>query len=126
MGLPTRFGASNTNWDIIRRFYLSWESFSSALNFAWEDKYNSREDGENRRIRRLMDEENKKARKTAKNIYNNDVLQLVFFVKRRDPRVKAKQLEQERLQKEKDAHRKSDTIERKKEKQIAKEAWREA
>lgn len=124
--LPTRFGASNTNWDTIRRFYLSWESFSSALNFAWEDKYNSREDGENRRIRRLMDEENKKARKTAKKIYNNDVLQLVLFVKRRDPRVKAKQVEQERLQKEKDAQRKSDTIERKKEKQIAKEAWREA
>mmetsp|Transcript_36406 Transcript_36406/g.36792 ORF Transcript_36406/g.36792 Transcript_36406/m.36792 type:complete len:459 (+) Transcript_36406:136-1512(+) len=124
--LPSNFGTSDTNWEVVRLFYQSWESFSSALNFAWEDKYNSREDGENRRIRRLMDEENKKGRKTAKKIYNSDILQLVSFIKRRDPRVKAKLAEQVRLKKEQEAKQKEEKIERKKERQKAKETWREA
>lgn len=124
--LPSKFGASDTNWETVRLFYQSWESFSSALNFAWEDKYNSREDGENRRIRRLMDEENKKARKTAKKIYNSDILELVSFIKRRDPRVKAKLAEQVRLKKEQEAKQKEEKIERKKGRQKAKETWREA
>ncbi|OEU16342.1 DnaJ-domain-containing protein [Fragilariopsis cylindrus CCMP1102] len=126
INLPSKFGNIDTDWEDVNLFYRSWDSFSSALNFAWEDKYNSREDGESRRIRRLMDEENNKARKAAKKTYNNDIMQLVAFVKRRDPRVKSKLKEQEKMKKEREAKQKVDKIERKKDRQQATEAWREA
>jgi DnaJ family protein A protein 5 len=124
--LPTNFGTSETSWSIASVFYKSWECFSSALNFAWEDTYNAREDAPSRRVRRLMEEENNKARRSAKKEYKNDILQLVAFVKKRDPRMKAHIEEQERLKKEREENQKQDKIQRKKEKQKAKEAWREA
>mmetsp|Transcript_7246 Transcript_7246/g.15494 ORF Transcript_7246/g.15494 Transcript_7246/m.15494 type:complete len:449 (-) Transcript_7246:114-1460(-) len=124
--LPEKFGTSETSWSDLSFFYKSWECFSSALNFAWEDTYNSREDAPSRRVRRLMDEENNKARRTAKKAYKNDILQLVAFVKKRDPRFKAHTEEQEKLKKEREERQKQEKIERKKEKQKAKEEWREA
>ena len=123
--LPTDFGDADADWATVQDFYQSWESFSSALNFAWEDKYNVHEDAPNRRVRRLMEDDNKKQRKAAKKEYNNDILQLVAFVKRRDPRVKAKKEEQEREKREKTAKQKQEQDERKREQQKAKEAWRE-
>ena len=123
--LPTNFGTSETSWTILSVFYKSWECFSSVLNFAWEDTYNAREDAPSRRVRRLMEEENNKARKAAKKVYKNDILSLVAFVKKRDPRYKAHLEEQERLKKEREEKQKEDRIQKKKEKQLAKEAWRE-
>mmetsp|Transcript_26070 Transcript_26070/g.61243 ORF Transcript_26070/g.61243 Transcript_26070/m.61243 type:complete len:460 (+) Transcript_26070:166-1545(+) len=124
--LPTNFGTSETSWLVLSIFYKSWECFSSALNFAWEDTYNAREDAPSRRVRRLMEEENNKARRTAKRAYVNDILQLVAFVKKRDPRYKAHTEEQERLKKEREQRQKEERIERKKEQQKAKEEWKEA
>ena len=124
--LPTTFGNSETSWSELSFFYKSWECFSSALNFAWEDTYNAREDAPSRRVRRLMEEENNKARRTAKKAYKNDILQLVAFVKKRDPRYKAHTEEQERLKKEREERQKQEKIDRKKEQQKAKEEWREA
>jgi DnaJ family protein A protein 5 len=123
--LPTEFGDADTEWETIRNFYQVWESFSSALNFAWEDKYNVHEDAPNRRIRRLMEDDNKKARRAAKKVYNSDILQLVAFVKRRDPRVKARIQQQEQEKKEQEAKQKKEMVERKKEQQKAKEEWRQ-
>jgi len=124
--LPTNFGTSETSWSVVSFFYKSWECFSSALNFAWEDTYNAREDAPSRRVRRLMEEENNKARRAAKKVYKNDVLQLVAFVKKRDPRFKAHIEEQERLKKEREEKQKQEKLQRKKDQQKAKEAWREA
>ena len=123
--LPTEFGNDQTEWSEIVTFYQAWESFSSVLNFAWEDKYNIHEDAPDRRIRRLMDDDNKKARRKAKKTYNQDILALVAFVKRRDPRVQAKkaELEKQRLDQEKKLQRQA--AERKQEQKRAKEAWRE-
>lgn len=124
--LPTTFGTADSDFDtVVRDFYVSWESFSSALNFAWEDQYNAHEDAPNRRVRRLMEDDNRKARKAAKKEYNNDILQLVAFVKRRDPRVKAKQVERERQKKEYEARQKVEQAERKKEQQKAREEWKQ-
>merc|ERR1712176_1509231 len=117
---------SETSWSVVSFFYKSWECFSSALNFAWEDTYNAREDAPSRRVRRLMEEENNKARRAAKKVYKNDVLQLVAFVKKRDPRFKAHIEEQERLKKEREEKQKQEKLQRKKDQQKAKEAWREA
>jgi DnaJ homolog subfamily A member 5 len=122
---PTTFGDADSEWGIVRDFYQSWESFSSALNFAWEDQYNVHEDAPNRTVRRLMEDENRKARKSAKKEYNGDILQLVAFVKRRDPRVKAKAAEWEQQKREQAAQQKHEMVERKKEQQRAKEEWRE-
>jgi DnaJ family protein A protein 5 len=123
--LPTKFGNADSDWLDVLNFYQHWESFVSALNFAWEDIYNVFEDAANRKIKRLMEEENKKARKNAKKTYNQDVLALVAFVKRRDPRVKAKQQELEKQKMEKQQKVKMEAEERKKEQQLAKEAWKE-
>jgi len=121
--LPTNFGTPDTNWSSVQNFYHEWESFVSQLNFAWADKYNANEDAPNRRIRRLMEEDNKKARRNAKKIYNQDILALVAFVKRRDPRVIANQMEIKKEKEEKIKKQKNDAIERKREKERAKEAW---
>ena len=123
--LPSNFGYSETTWTQVRAFYQGWESFVSQLNFAWEDVYNTNEDAPNRRIRRLMEEDNKKARRNAKKIYNQDILSLVAFVKRRDPRVKAMQAESMQQKEEQIKKLKEEAVERKLANERAKEAWRE-
>ena len=123
--LPTDFGDANSVWSHVLGFYQVWESFVSSLNFAWEDKYNVHEDAPNRRVKRLMEEENKKARRAAKKTYNQDIWALVAFIKRRDPRVKAKQEEMEQQKIERQQRQKEEAIERKKEQKKAKEAWKE-
>lgn len=123
--LPTDFGNADSEWQLVRQFYQRWESFQSALNFSWEDKYNVMEDAPNRRVRRLMEDENKKARRAAKKTYNQDILALVAFVKRRDPRVKAKQREMEEKKLEQQRKQKEQAEERKQQQKEAKEAWKE-
>merc|ERR1712232_310259 len=84
------FGTSQSLWEDITKFYQSWESFTTNLSFAWADVYDIKE-APNRKVRRIMEDENKKARRNAKRDRNEDVLALVHFVKRRDPRVKKQQ-----------------------------------
>mmetsp|Transcript_34477 Transcript_34477/g.52917 ORF Transcript_34477/g.52917 Transcript_34477/m.52917 type:complete len:276 (-) Transcript_34477:1257-2084(-) len=93
--LPTDLGDSSTDWSVVSDFYGSWEGFHSSLNFSWADEYDVRE-APNRRVRRAMDDENKRRRKVAKRARNDDILNLVRFVKKRDPRVKAYQEETEK------------------------------
>lgn len=123
--LPTDFGSSDSDWSLVRNFYQYWESFQTALNFAWEDKYNVMEDAPNRRVRRLMEDENKKARRLAKKTYNQDILALVAFIKRRDPRVKTKQRQMEEEKIEQQRKQQREAKERKQQQQQAKEAWKE-
>ena len=83
------FGNSKSNWGDVSAFYSAWESFTSSLSFAWEDIYHLDDlrEAPNRRIRRLMEEDNKKKRKGAKKERVEDISAFVRFVKRRDPRV---------------------------------------
>lgn len=123
---PTDFGNGDSEWsELVQPFYQAWESFSSGLNFAWEDKYNVFEDAPNRRVRRLMEEENKKARRSAKKAYNQDIWTLIAFVKRRDPRYKAKQQQVEQQKLEQQLRQKEEVVARKAEQKLAKEVWRE-
>ena len=55
--------------------------------YSWLDKYDAR--GENRRIGRLAEKENKKFRDAAKKERNELVRSLVKFVKKRDKRVQS-------------------------------------
>jgi DnaJ homolog subfamily A member 5 len=101
--LPKDYGNGNTPWSEVSYFYKAWESFTSCRTFAWADKYNTK-DADDRRMRRAMEDENRKSRRNAKRQFQDDILALVKFCKRRDPRVAAynTQLEQQKLQKKQD------------------------
>ena len=122
--LPTDFGNSQTDPAETAKFYSIWEGFVSQQNFSWADEYDLKE-ADNRRVRRAMEDENKKKRKVARKARNEDVVDLVRFCKRRDPRMEAwkEQQEQEKATKEKEQ------IEAKRlqkiEKQKARDEWRQ-
>mmetsp|Transcript_24178 Transcript_24178/g.67032 ORF Transcript_24178/g.67032 Transcript_24178/m.67032 type:complete len:492 (-) Transcript_24178:355-1830(-) len=126
--IETDFGNSTSPWSDVAAFYRAWESFTTSLNFAWEDLYDARpNDGNpevNRRVRRAMGDENKKARRAAKRARNDEVLALVRFVKKRDPRVQ-EQLEQQQLAKVRASQQlASQKAERKRAAQQAKQDWK--
>ena len=119
-----QFGDSNSAWSDVSEFYAAWEGFSSCLSFAWADQYDPR-DAQNRFVRRRIDEENRKARRAAKRERIDDVLALVHFVKRRDPRVREAKEKVERERKENEANKVRENERRKKETAAAKKEWRE-
>ncbi|KAF8581085.1 DnaJ-domain-containing protein [Ramaria rubella] len=89
------FGLSTWSWtaskgrehEATRDFYNQWLSFSTAKDFTWTEQWNLSE-APDRRVRRLMEKDNKKARDDAKREYNDTVRSLVLFVRKRDPRYK--------------------------------------
>ncbi|KAI0565911.1 Heat shock protein tDnaJ [Gracilaria domingensis] len=106
------FGSADTPWEEVREFYQEWEPFSSSKSFAFADKWNLA-DAPNREYRRAMEKENKRQRAKFKKEFNNDVRELVKFVKKRDPRVikRREQEEREREAREK-ARKERETIEK--------------
>eukprot|EP00055_Hartaetosiga_balthica_P008226 m.29874 g.29874 ORF g.29874 m.29874 type:complete len:569 (+) comp6187_c0_seq3:39-1745(+) len=81
-----KFGNSESNiHEEVKPFYMHWEHFTTRRQFHSCDKWDLR-DGPDRRIRRLMEKDNKKLRQAAKKEYVSNVKNLVAFVKRRDPR----------------------------------------
>lgn len=100
------FGHSESDYEtVVRKFYMAWSNFQSAKTFEWFDQYNvsSRMD---RRTRRHVEKTNKKLRDAAKKAYNETVRDLVLFLKKRDPRVKAgvEKLEQKKKLQKKQQH----------------------
>ncbi len=73
--------------DVVRPFYAAWSGFATKKSFSWEDVYRYSEAPE-RRIRRMMEKENKRFREEGVREFNDAVRSLVAFVKKRDPRVK--------------------------------------
>ncbi|CRG83257.1 DnaJ homolog subfamily C member 21 [Talaromyces islandicus] len=83
------FGHKDDSFDdVVRPFYAVWANFSTSKSFAWKDTYKLN-DAPDRRIRRLMEKENRKLRDDAIREYNDAVRSLVAFVKKRDPRYKS-------------------------------------
>ncbi|KAB8236706.1 hypothetical protein ETB97_003086 [Aspergillus alliaceus] len=81
---PT-FGNRDDTEETVRSFYAIWGSFSTKKSFAWKDIYRYSE-APDRRVRRLMEKENKRLREEAIREFNEAVRSLVAFVKKRDPR----------------------------------------
>jgi len=121
--LPTRFGFADSEWSEVSAFYQAWESFSSCLAYAWTDKYDTKE-APNRRIRRAMEDENKKARRTARRERNENIEALVHFVKRRDPRVKAQRIRIEEERQQKELIQKEEATRKKELAKEAREEWK--
>lgn len=83
------FGVSTDAYEtVVRPFYTAWLSFSTHKSFTWKDKYRL-SDAPDRRVRRLMEKENKKLREDAIKEFNEAVRFLVNFSRKRDPRYTA-------------------------------------
>lgn len=121
--LNVDFGNADSPWADVLLFYQGWEAFSSSLSFAWADQYDVLE-APNRRVRRAMEDENRKARKTSKRARNDDILALVRFVKKRDPRVIAQKQKMEEIKVAKEVAQKEARQQRKLEAQAARENWK--
>lgn len=86
----------DTHEDVVRTFYAHWAGFSTSKTFSWRDKYSTR-DAEDRRMRRLIEKENKRFRDEGIREFNDAVRSFVAFVRKRDPRyTPSTQSEQER------------------------------
>ncbi|XP_076645404.1 dnaJ homolog subfamily C member 21 [Halictus rubicundus] len=83
------FGNSQSSYvEVVHHFYAYWQSYSTKKSFAWLDPYDIR-GAPNRRVVRLIEKENKKIREKAKRERNEQVRNLVAFVRKRDKRVQA-------------------------------------
>ena len=74
----------------VKSFYAHWNGFSTQKQFYWKDVYRYSE-APDRRVRRLMEKENKRIRDEAIREFNDAVRSLVAFVKKRDPRFQPSQ-----------------------------------
>lgn len=71
-------------------FYAYWQSYCTAKPYTWADKYDlveARRCGVGRHALRCMERENKKLREVLKKTRNEEIRQLVAFVKKRDKRI---------------------------------------
>ncbi|KAH7928282.1 DnaJ-domain-containing protein [Leucogyrophana mollusca] len=84
---PWAAEAKADNTEAARRFYNAWLNFSSMKDFTWMEQWNTAE-APDRRVRRLMEKDNKKARDDARKDYNDTIRSLASFVRKRDPRYK--------------------------------------
>ena len=74
--------------DVVRPFYAAWTDFSTKKTFSWANVYRY-SDAPDRRVRRMMEKENKRFREEAIREFNDAVRSLVAFVRKRDHRYKA-------------------------------------
>lgn len=72
----------------VKHFYTVFLNFRTRKSMAWLDRYRLTE-APDRRVRRLMEKENKRAREAGRKEYNDTIRTLVAFVRKRDPRYKA-------------------------------------
>lgn len=80
------FGFSDDEYQtVVKPFYTSWSGFATKKSFSWKDKYRL-SDAPDRRVRRLMEKENKKCREDAIRQFNEAVRFFTNFVRKRDPR----------------------------------------
>ena len=80
------FGHSSDKYeDLVRSFYIVWGNFSTTKTYSWKDIYRYSE-APDRRVRRMMEKENKRRREDGVREFNDAVRSLVVFVRKRDPR----------------------------------------
>lgn len=92
------FGSKDDDHTTAREFYSAWSGFATKKSFSWKDVYRY-SDARDRRVRRLMEKENKRLRDEAVREFNDAVRSLVAFAKKRDPRyIPTAQSEAERQQ----------------------------
>ncbi|KAL5206098.1 hypothetical protein ABZP36_034307 [Zizania latifolia] len=119
--MPPVIGNLDSPYTQVTTFYNYWLGFGTVMDFGWAAEWDAAR-GENRRIRRLMEEDNKKAMRKARREYNDAVRGLAAFCKKRDKRVvdmALKKKADEEKKKAEDMARKKDEERRKKERAMA-------
>ena len=82
------FGYANSDCDtVVKPFYAAWNGFATRKSYSWKDVYRY-PDAADRRVRRLMEKENKRFRDEGVREFNDAVRSLLAFVRKRDPRFK--------------------------------------
>jgi DnaJ family protein A protein 5 len=97
------FGNSESSYDYIKDFYDRFMFFSTAKSFFFVDEFNIATI-DDRRIRRMAEAKNKKLRDSARKQFNETVCSLAAWIRKRDPRILARQQlqsEKERIRIEK-------------------------
>ena len=97
---PPPFGNDLSDWGDVKAFFDYWSNFCTVREFGWKEPYNLAS-APNRKVRRLMEEENKKVKKQAKKEFNDLVRDLAAFAKKRDRRVQRRQREVKEAKSEK-------------------------
>ncbi|GBG27919.1 DnaJ-like subfamily C member 21 [Hondaea fermentalgiana] len=118
------FGNSKTSDKDVESFYGRWSGFISKLSFGWADLYNPNE-AVNRYQRRLIDKENRKARDMERRAYNEQVRNLVGYIKKRDKRVLKLELNRQKERERREKERLAALDEKKRLRREAREQWRE-
>ncbi|KAK9822025.1 hypothetical protein WJX74_001541 [Apatococcus lobatus] len=108
------FGSSKSEWKQVEAFYSYWMAFVSCQEFSWADRYNPATAAV-RKVRRMMEDENKKHRKAMRKEFNETVRELVAFVRKRDKRVIAHQAEEARIR----ADKETEALKRREEERLA-------
>ena len=63
------FGTANSSREEVMKFYQEWGGFSTMKQFAYVDQYNPN-DAPNRRIKRLIEQDNKRERYKERGRFN--------------------------------------------------------
>lgn len=71
--------------EVVRPFYAAWNGFATRKTYSWRDAYRL-SDAPDRRVRRLMEKENRRLREDAIREFNDAVRSLIAFVRKRDTR----------------------------------------
>jgi DnaJ family protein A protein 5 len=80
------FGSSIDTYEgSVRTFYVVWMNFTTKKEFSWKEIYRYSE-APDRRVRRMMEKENKRCREEHIREFNEAVRAMVAFVRKRDPR----------------------------------------
>ena len=80
------FGFENDSYDaVVKPFYACWVNFTTTKTFAWKDVFRYSE-APDRRVRRMMERENKRVREESMREFNQSVRALALFLKKKDPR----------------------------------------
>jgi len=80
------FGHANDDYEhVAKSFYAAWSGFATSKSFSWKDAF-PYSDAPDRRVRRMMEKENKRLRDEGIREYNDAVRSMVAFVRKRDPR----------------------------------------
>ncbi|KAF7272050.1 hypothetical protein GWI33_015136 [Rhynchophorus ferrugineus] len=101
------FGKSDSDYDeVVKHFYDYWMSYSTKKSYSWLDPYDIREGRGDRRLLKIIEKENKKARQKFRKERNEEIRNLVAFVRKRDKRVQAykKAMEEKNLENRKKQH----------------------
>lgn len=91
------FGNSQTDYEKVATFYAYWSNYMTKKSYVWLDPYDIR-DIRDRRYLKLVEKENRKARQQARKERNEEIRNLVAFVRKRDERVQVQKKRREERQ----------------------------